>query len=72
MKLNKYEQIVYNGIVDILVPTMSPGKYTANQFFGTNPTNPRIVRHLYEQVKAGNVKHLSLVGTHSSEGYLIS
>lgn len=72
MKLNNYEKIIYNGIVDVIIPTMSPGIYTARDFFGTQPATPRIVRYLYEQTKAGNINHLSLVGTHSAEGYRIA
>lgn len=72
MKLNIYEQIVYNGIVEVLIPNLNPGVYTAKDLFGTNPCNPRIVRHLYEQVKAGKVGHVTLAGTHSADGYLVT
>ena len=72
MKLTDGEKIVFNGIVDVLVPSMAPGKHFANDFFGINPVNPRIVRHLYEQVKAGKIKRLSLAGQRSKDGYIIS
>lgn len=66
------EMKVYNTIVNHIIPRLVPGNYMARDFFGNDPTVPRIVRRIYEEVKAGNIARVALIGSKSREGYRIS
>lgn len=43
----------------------------ARDFFGNTPAIPRVVRRICEEVKAGNLSKVSLIGRKSSDGYKI-
>lgn len=66
------EMKVYNTIVNHIIPRLVSGNYMARDFFGNDPTVPRIVRRIYEEVKAGNIARVALIGSKSREGYRIS
>ena len=66
------EMQAYNMIINHVIPGLMPGNYKARDFFGNDPTVPRIVRRIYEEVKAGNIARVALIGSKSREGYRIS
>lgn len=72
IKLTNDEYKVYMNIANNVIPGLTAGKYYAKDFFGSEPTCARVVRRLYEEVVAGNVARVSLVGTKSAEGYHIA
>ena len=71
IKLTANEQRVYENIITNVIPNLTPGNYMVKDFFGADPTNPRIARKIYEEVKNGSVERTSLVGTKSEEGYKV-
>lgn len=67
---NEYRQLIKN------IPNLRPGKYYASDLYQTSlpgaPTNPRVMRYFYENVKAGSIAGVSLTGQkRSRDGYLI-
>lgn len=71
IKLNAKEQKVLTDITTNVIPNFYTGVYFARDFFGKEPVCPRIVRRLYEEVSAGNIPGISLIGQKSSDGYRI-
>lgn len=71
IKLNAKEQKVFADITTNVIPNLNTGVYFACDFFGKEPVCPRIVRRLYEEVSAGNIARISLIGEKSSDGYRI-
>lgn len=69
--LNSNEMKVYRMIINYIIPGLAPGNYMARDFFGNTPSIPRIVRRICEEVKAGNLSKVSLIGRKSSDGYKI-
>lgn len=65
------EKLVYQTKFVSKLPNMLPGIYCIKDFFGTDPSVPRIARKFYEDVLNGMFNNVSLVGTCSSEGYVV-
>ncbi len=70
--LNSAEMKIYKRIIDQVIPRLAPGNYFAREFFDDNVAVPRIVRHIYEECKAGNLSGVFLIANKSSEGYRIN
>lgn len=66
--LSKKEVLEYNKVLNNIA-NLPKGDYHARDFFVNSAVSPRIVRKLYEEVKAGNISGLSLLGTTSNDGY---
>lgn len=71
MVLNKDEQSIYNSKFIVALKTMPPGTYFIKEFFGSDPSVPRIARKFYEDVVSGIYANVSLVKKRSSEGYKV-
>ncbi len=69
--LNVYEMRVYNKMVHDVIPGLAPGKYKVRDFLPGSVGVARIARRFYEEVTAGYISNVSLIGTKSSDGYLI-
>lgn len=69
IRLTNDEQRVFTDIINNVIPNLIAGNYFAKDFFGTEPTCSRVVRRLYEEVVAGNIARVSLIGSKSAEGY---
>lgn len=72
MKLNFKEQLTYNTKFVAVVRTLKPGIYFIADFFGSDPSVPRIAVKFYEDVVGGVYPNVSLVNKLSREGYVIS
>ena len=74
MKLTANEERVYTHIKTEIIPNLKAGTYFARDFFekADMPSCPRIVRKLYEEVTSGALRGVTLAGTRSAEGYIIS
>ena len=53
MILNKDEQSIYNSKFIIPLKTLPSGTYFVRDFFGSDPSVPRIARKFYEDVVSG-------------------
>lgn len=71
MILNKDEQSIYNIKFIIALKTLPPGTYFVKDFFGSDPSVPRIARKFYEDVVSGIYANVSLVKKRSREGYKV-
>jgi len=71
MVLNKDEQSIYNSKFIVALKTMPPGIYFIKDFFGLDPSVPRIARKFYEDVVSGIYANVSLVNNRSREGYKV-
>lgn len=69
--LNIAETVEYKKVLNT-ISSLPPGNYLPRDFFKPRPAVPRIARRLYEEVVAGNIEGLSLVGNTSAEGYIKS
>jgi hypothetical protein len=69
--LNYDEQSTYNTKFVVAVKTLNPGTYFIKDFFGSDPSVPRIAKKFYEDVVAGLYPNVSLVNKRSREGYVI-
>jgi len=70
--LNSDELREYNNKVVNVIPTLPPGTYFIKDFFGSDPSVPRIARKFYEDVVAGIYPNVSLAKKRSRDGYVIS
>ena len=71
MVLNNIEQSTYNTKFVVAVKTLNTGTYFIKDFFGSDPSVPRIARKFYEDVVGGVYPNVSLVNKLSREGYVI-
>ena len=70
MKLTIAEDKEYKKIVNSVIPTLLPGDtYYPKDLFKDRPCNPRIVRHLREEIIAKSLP-LALVGDKISDGII--
>lgn len=69
--LNSREQNTYTQVKKI-ISRLPSGVYYAKDFFPNDPTCPRVIRKLFEEVSAGIIPGVTLVGTKSEEGYIIT
>ncbi len=72
MKLNNDEQSTYNTKFVEAVKILTPGTYFIKDFFGSDPSVPRIAKKFYEDVVVGVYSNVSLVNKRSREGYVVS
>lgn len=71
MVLNKNEQSIYNSKFIVALKTLPPGTYFIKDFFGSDPSVPRISRKFYEDVVGGLYPNVSLINERSREGYTV-
>lgn len=69
--LSKAEADVYDDKFVKAAPNLTPGVYQIRDFFGTDPSVPRIARKFFEDVSNGFFKNIKLVGTRSRDGYIV-
>lgn len=71
MKLNSNEQVSYKKNFLDVIPTLPTGKYHIADFFGTEPSVPRVARQFYEDVVTKRFPNVRLFNQRSSDGYII-
>lgn len=72
MTLNNKERDSYQKNFLKRIPNLPAGIYQISDFFGTEPSVPRISRKFYEDVTAGLFPNVALYNNKSSEGYVIT
>lgn len=65
------EERIYNRKFVATLPYMLPGTYRIKDFFGSDPSVPRIARKFYEDVVNQRFSNVSLAGVRSCEGYVV-
>ena len=71
-KLNNIEQITYDQKICSKIQDLPPGKYYISEFFGEDPSVPRIAKKLCEDVVAGVHPRVRLAGLYSRDGYILN
>ena len=70
--LNVNEEKTYNDKIVNVIPQLAAKIYFYSDFFKGQATSARIARKFYEDVYNKVFRRVSLVGTRSREGYVIS
>lgn len=70
--LNADEEKLYSDNIVNVIPHLAKGTYLFRDFFKGQATSARIARKFYEDVCNNVFLRVTLVGTRSREGYVIS
>lgn len=71
ISLTMEEKALYNDKFLQKMPNLLPGVYYVRDFFGNQPSVPRIARRFFEEVNDGHFDNIVLNGEISSEGYRV-